>query len=525
MPITPRQDKRRAAQPPQGSSANEQAAPEKHSYREILKSSALIAASSTLTTAIGIIRTKALALLLGPAGFGLMGIYGSIADLTRSIAEMGINSSGVRQIAEAVGSGDIQRIARTVAVLRRVAVVLAIIGTVLLFTFSGVASALSFGNDDHTAAIAILSLAVLFQLIADAQAALLQGMRRITDLARIKVLGALFGTIFTIPIVFFFRGDGVVPSLIVIAAMSLVCSWWYSRKVKIQLPILSTPDVRRETASLLKLGSAFMASSLFVMGSAYAVRVIILRSIGLDAAGFYQAAWTLGGLYVSMILQAMGADFYPRLTGAAGDNVRVNRLVNEQAHVSLLLAGPGVIATITFAPLLMVLFYSKEFDQAAQVLRWISLGMALRVVSWPIGIIIIAKGVQSLFFLTELAWTIVLISVSWVCVKTFGLDGAGIAFFGSYVFHALLIYFVVQRLTGFQWAPQTRRTALLSFCGITPVFVALYFFPGPRAITLGIFVFILSSVYSLRSVIHLVSMDGIHPALRKCLTLFGITTT
>ncbi len=58
-----------------------------------------------------------------------------------------------------------------------------------------------------------------------------------------------------------------------------------------------------------------MASGFLMMGAAYAVRIIITRKVGLDAAGFYQSAWTLGGLYVGFILQAMGADFYPRLTG------------------------------------------------------------------------------------------------------------------------------------------------------------------------------------------------------------------
>ena len=77
---------------------------EKHTYGQILKSSALIGGSSLLNIAIGIVRTKAMAVLLGPAGFGLMGVYGSIASLAQSIAEMGINSSGVRQIAETVGT-------------------------------------------------------------------------------------------------------------------------------------------------------------------------------------------------------------------------------------------------------------------------------------------------------------------------------------------------------------------------------------------------------------------------------------
>src|ERR1700722_3505913 len=77
---------------------------ESHSYGQILTSSALVGGSSALNIVVGIVRTKAIAILLGPAGFGLFGLYGSIANLTQSICGMGINSSGVRQIAEAVGT-------------------------------------------------------------------------------------------------------------------------------------------------------------------------------------------------------------------------------------------------------------------------------------------------------------------------------------------------------------------------------------------------------------------------------------
>jgi len=100
-------------QPPESATAK------KHSYGQILKSSLLIGGSSAVKFAIGIVRTKAMALLLGPAGFGLRGLYGSIADVAYSNAGMGVNASGVRQIAEAVGSGETERIGRTVAVLRR----------------------------------------------------------------------------------------------------------------------------------------------------------------------------------------------------------------------------------------------------------------------------------------------------------------------------------------------------------------------------------------------------------------------
>ena len=125
----------------------EMATAEQHTYGQILKSSALIGGSSVLNIPIGIVRTKAMAVFLGPAGFGLLGVYGSIADFAQSIAGMGINGSGVRQIAEAVGSRETERIARTVAVLRRTSVLLGVFGAVLLVLFSRQISTLTFGSD------------------------------------------------------------------------------------------------------------------------------------------------------------------------------------------------------------------------------------------------------------------------------------------------------------------------------------------------------------------------------------------
>src|SRR5438034_10313387 len=82
-------------------------------YGQILKSSGLIGSSSLRNRGFRIVRTKAMALLLGPSGVGLLGLYSSIYDMATIFAGMGLNSSGVRQIAEAVGTGDTRRIART----------------------------------------------------------------------------------------------------------------------------------------------------------------------------------------------------------------------------------------------------------------------------------------------------------------------------------------------------------------------------------------------------------------------------
>jgi antigen flippase len=487
------------------------------SYVQILRSTALIGGSSGLTLLVGMARTKAIAMLLGPTGIGLMGVYASIADVVRSVAQMGVNSSGVRQIAEAVASEDDRRIARTVMAMRRIAVGLALLGTLAMVAFSRPIAAWTFGSDEHASAVAWLSLAVFFKIVSDGQAALIQGMRRIGDLARIGVAGSLLGAIVSVGLVAAMGEKGVVPALVAIAAIGTLLSWGYSRKVDVAPVTLTRAEMRAEAASLLQLGLAFMASGILMMGAALLVRVFVLRQLGVEAAGFFQATWALGGLYVGVILQAMGADFYPRLVGAITNKPRANRLVNEQAHVSLLLAGPGVVATLAFAAPVLTLFYTKEFNAAAGLLRWICLGMALRVITWPIGYIVVASNQRLIFFATELAWTVVNVSLSWLFIRRFGLEGAGVAFFGSYVFHAVVVYALVRRMTGFRWSATNRRTGMVYIAAVGLVFAAFLVLPLSWATGAGALVLLASCVYSAHELITLASSESMPGALQRLL--------
>jgi PST family polysaccharide transporter len=495
---------------------------EKGSYGQILKSSALIGGSQVLNIAIGIGRTKAMAMLLGPAGFGLAGLYNSIVDLAQNIAGMGVNSSGVRQIAEAVGSNDTDRITLTIGVLRRTSLVLGAIAALALVVFSRQISTLTFGTEKHTFGVALLSIAAFCKLVSGGQGALIQGMRRIGDLAKMNVLGALFGALIGVGLVYFFHENGVVPYLIGVAGMSIVMSWWYSRKVSIESVSVTASQVSHEVAALLKLGFAFMISTMMTLGVAYATRIIVLHRVGIEGTGLYQSAWTLGGMYVAFILQAMAADFYPRLTSNINDHQTCNRLVNEQARVGLLLAGPGVIATLTLAPLVIAVLYSAKFGASVPVLRWICLGATLQVITWPMGFILVAKGKQNLLIFSEVVWAVGSLALAWICIQRFGLIGAGVAFFLSYVFHGVLVYPIVRHLTGFRWSRENVRTGLLFLSVIAVVFCGFYFLPQRIAVGLGGIAVVFTTSYAFQVLVKIVSAEDMPRPVRRLLSVLGV---
>ncbi len=85
------------------------------SYNQILKSTTIFGGSQVITILIGLIRTKIIAVLLGTMGIGLIGILQSVIDIMRSTYSLGMDTSGVKEIAMTSAKGDKTTLERTVS--------------------------------------------------------------------------------------------------------------------------------------------------------------------------------------------------------------------------------------------------------------------------------------------------------------------------------------------------------------------------------------------------------------------------
>jgi antigen flippase len=432
------------------------------SYRSILKSTSLIGGASIVNILIGMVRTKFVALLIGPTGVGLLGTFSQVTAVVSTMSGMGLGSSGVRQIAEAVGTGDEERIARTVFTLRRTVWLTGSLGMLVMIFFCVLISRITFDSDSYALPIALLGGTVLLGAIASGQHCILQGTRRIGDIARISVIGTVYGTLISIPCFYFWGQQGIVVSLILCAVASLTTSWWFARRVPVSPIVLKWNVARDEARQLFALGLSFVGAGLVTQLSYYLIRVYLVRQFGLNDVGVYQSAFGLSGILVGFVLSAMGTDYYPRLTTASGDNARVRQMVNEQAEISVLLSLPALAAMMVFAPLLIRIFYTESFMAAVPILRWSIFGVLGRVFSWPLGFVILAKGKGQLYFLTELFANVFFVGVTYYFALIWGLIGTGMAFMILYVFYTVLMLFIVHRLVGASWTRHTLKLTLVS---------------------------------------------------------------
>src|ERR1019366_3144733 len=76
------------------------------SYHRILRSTSIIGGASFINIAIGVLRSKVLAVILGPAGVGLASLYNGLMSTAATAATLGVGPVGTRQIAEAYSQDD-----------------------------------------------------------------------------------------------------------------------------------------------------------------------------------------------------------------------------------------------------------------------------------------------------------------------------------------------------------------------------------------------------------------------------------
>jgi antigen flippase len=492
---------------------------QKKSYSRIMKSTSLIGGAQGTTMLIGMIRVKFVAILIGPIGVGLVATYQSILQMIGTVAGLGLQSSAVRDVSLAVSQANEEHIGRTVLSLQRMCWLSGSLGSLMVFLLSPILSQLTFDSSEYATGIALSGLSIFFVNLKGGQMAIIQGMRRISDLAKLNVIGAVSGTFISVCLYWAFGIQGIIPAIVLLSLTELCASWWFARKVNVPKVTMSWMSSFKAAGGMVKMGLAFMWNGLLLVLVAYMTRIIIAQEIDIVAVGIFSAAFALSGMFVNFILTAMGADYYPSLTAINTDHEKMQKLVNQQTEIGLLLAIPGLLATIAFAPWVIKLFYTSEFSQSADLLRWFALGCIGRVTSWPLGFIILAKGYSGLFVFTETAINFIHLILIILFLNCFGIEGVAIAFPVLYLIYTFMMILVSKYIIGFSWSRGVRRLLLIMVPFITLIYTASMLLPVIQATIVCCIITVGMSLYCMRG---LVTRLGSEHKLTSIITKFPL---
>ena len=469
------------------------------SYRRILSATSLLGGATAINVIIGMARSKLVAVLLGPAGVGLMGTYQSVVALIAAIVGGGLGFSGVREIAEARGCGDVERTRNTIFTLRSLCLVLGLTGTLLLVAAAWPAALFTFKDASHAIPLALLSVMVGIGVASSYFTVLIQSEGRIKDLVKVNVIGGLLVTVATLGCFALWGRGGIVPAMIAGAVVQCATTVWYARGSALPMPRADTVFGSDIAKRLFSLGGVMVFLGIASNLVLYLQRRIIMSSLGEESVGVFQAATSLSGLYAGYVLGAMGTDFLPRLSAVAHDHPSMNRLVNEQTSVALLLGLPGIVGTILMAPLIVPLFYSEAFAPAVPVLQWMSVGIFGRLLSWPMAYVMIAKHAVGWNIAAEVFGHVVLLLATALLIPISGVSASGFASIASYMCYTVVVWRISANLTGCKWTSPVTKLVTACAAAISMSLALVGFYPNPYAIGFGVALLLVVCVLCLRA--------------------------
>ena len=264
------------------------------------------------TIFISLARSKVLALVLGPAGVGVVAILQSVMGTASTVIGLGLGSSGVRQIA--ASDGDPAKLATVRRALWRSNVVLGLVGMAAVWALRVPIAEATFGDAARAGDVAWMGLGVLLSLILGSQTALIRGMRRVGDMVKAGLIGSAVGSAAGIAVVWLMGEDGVTWFVLTAPAAGVLSSAYYARK----LPRPAADAAPAQTfweqwREMVSLGAYMMVAAAATSLTALVVRSILARELGVDAAGQFQAAYAISGQYMGLVL---GARWRPTTTPA-----------------------------------------------------------------------------------------------------------------------------------------------------------------------------------------------------------------
>lgn len=468
------------------------------SYRHILKYTGIFGGVQGLNVLIGLVRTKLVAILLGPSGMGLASLFNTTVGFVSQATNLGLPISAVRQMSELYDRGDQEAINHFVKVIRGWSLLTALVGMLVCVAIGPFLSQTTFAWGDHSLHFMLLSPAVGMMAITGGETAILKGMRKLGSIAIIQVLAVVAALAISVPVYYVFGESGIVPVIVMMAFATMVLTLKQSLKL-IPLQLRGAKGMLGEGMEMVRLGVAFTLAAVIGTASEMLIRSYLNVTGDLDILGLYNAGYMLTITYAGMVFSAMEADYYPRLSAVQHDIEATNETVNRQMKVSLLLISPMLAALIIALPLLVPMLFSGKFLPVVGMAQVAALAMYMKVLTLPVAYITLARGYSLSYLFLESCYFVVFVVLIIVGYQYWGLFGTGLAITLAHVFEYLLVNGYAYKKYGYRSSATVYGYAIVQVALGLLAYILTLVADGYLYWSIGALIVILSGLLSLKA--------------------------
>ena len=172
------------------------------------------------------------------------------------------------------------------------------------------------------------------------------------------------------------------------------------------------------------------------------IRTLLVEHSGVELASYWEGYSRLSLFMSGLAISSISLYYLPKLV-EANTGQEMLKVVLWGVKFLFAVAFPAMLLIFLFGSNVISLLYTTNFLEAIFLLKWELLGTFLKLLSFTVSFIMVAKKLTTVFVLSELISGLVFFGLSVLLVEMYGIVGASIAFAGTYFLYLLwvVIYF------------------------------------------------------------------------------------
>lgn len=409
----------------------------------LVKTSLLNAVAVATRIASALVLNKILAVYVGPEGYAIIGQFQNAVSIFVSLAG-GLVSNGVTK-ATAQHFDDETRQHKIWQTAIRFSLLASLCAGLILLIVGRPLAEWLLQRSDMPSIFLWLALALPAMAANNILLAIVNGKKEVGIYVTSNITGSVLAMIVTGLLAFNFGLYGALlaftinPAIVLFTTATLVARRaWFKRHFlwgKIDKPSV------KELSGFALMG---ITSALVVPASYMLIRDHLATHLGLPAAGYWQASWKIGEIYLMLVTSTLSVYYLPRLAEIRTAPELKTEIIKVYRFVMPIVIGAALIIYLLRDFIIHILF-TDDFSQMRELFAWQLLGDVIKIGSWILAYITVGRAMVKAFIITEVTFSLSFVFCSWWLVDQFGLVGVPIAYTLNYCLYWIAMAYLAMR--------------------------------------------------------------------------------
>lgn len=401
----------------------------------LIKTSFLTAIATIVRVTSNFIINKVMAMYVGPTGLAIVGQLVDFVGIVTALSNGATTQGITKYIAE---YNDIDKKKKIISTSLILSIVFSFFISIFLYFFDDLLSIKILKTQEYSSVFSLFSITLIFLSLNITLMAVINGQKEILKYILINICSSIITLLFTSILIIKLGLIGALYALVLnqsivffVTLFFIVKSNWF--KFIYFKNGIDTESIRK----LSKFSLMALISLMTVPISHLYIRNYIGENLSWNDAGYWQGIWYISSMYLMVITTSLSVYYLPRIS----EITDTKELRNEIFYgykiiipISILLA----LLIFLLKDYVILIAFSKDFTPMIELFKWQLIGDVIKMASWLLGYITLAKAMTKTFIFLEVFGSLSFVLLSIYLIDYYGLVGITYAFCINY-----LIYFII----------------------------------------------------------------------------------